>query len=629
MKPTLRDLAMIAALVLALRLPFLNQAIQGDDVYYLYGAEHAQIEPLHPTHVSYVFLGDLADMRGHPHPPLNVWILGALLALIGDVREVPFHLAYAVLSFIAMLSMLSLARRFVPERAWLAVLLFVAVPAFVINGGSLEADLPFLAFWMATVALFIRAVDLESPALLAGAAAAAALAGLAAYQAVVLTPILALYLFEKRRHWIIAWATTLAAPAIIALYQIYERASGGSLPAGMLAGYLQSHAFEAWTNKWHSAVALIVHLGWIVSPVGIIAAFLRRSKWMGIAAAFTAAVGALLDPNPLFWITLACGVLVLAFAISEAKQRDFLAAWILLFFAAALVLFFAGSARYLLPMAAPLAIWVARRASVPALWTCFALQMPLSLALASVNHQHWDGYRSFAASLPRPAAGRHTWVAGEWGLRYYAESRGALPLTRDQLLEPGDIVVWSELSGNGSITAPLGHLAERDITPRVPLRLISLDGRAAYSSSARGFLPFEISRNSVDRVYADAVLERSAELSFLDPRDVKSAPQLLSGMYPDGWMGARASVLLKNSPGMPLRVEIYLPPGAPARHLAMSAGGRTVAEDTFARPGAYSLAAPFQSSAASVTVTLTVDHTFSVPPDQRQLGVVVTGLGFR
>ena len=29
-----------------LRVPFLHQAIQGDDVYYLYGAEHAQIDPL-------------------------------------------------------------------------------------------------------------------------------------------------------------------------------------------------------------------------------------------------------------------------------------------------------------------------------------------------------------------------------------------------------------------------------------------------------------------------------------------------------------------------------------------------------------------------------------------------------
>src|ERR1700678_4188953 len=98
--------------VFVLRLPFLHQAIQGDDLYYLYGAEHAQIDPLHPDHARYVFRGELADMRGHSHPPLNSWILGGLLAAFGDVKEVQFHLAYIAFSLIAAMAMLSLARRF-------------------------------------------------------------------------------------------------------------------------------------------------------------------------------------------------------------------------------------------------------------------------------------------------------------------------------------------------------------------------------------------------------------------------------------------------------------------------------------------------------------------------------------
>ena len=126
---------------------FLHQAVQGDDPYYLYGAEHAQIDPLHPASARYIFQGDLVDMRGHPHPPLDSWILAGLLAVFGDVREVPFHFAYILFSLIAALSMWSLARRFC-ERPLLATLVFIAVPAFVVNGNSFEADLPFLAFWM-------------------------------------------------------------------------------------------------------------------------------------------------------------------------------------------------------------------------------------------------------------------------------------------------------------------------------------------------------------------------------------------------------------------------------------------------------------------------------------------------
>src|SRR5215831_8050571 len=194
-------LLLIVTVVLIVRLPFLHQAIQGDDVYYLAEAEHAQIEPLHPTHFHLVYLGNLSDMRGHSHPPMNAWMLGALLAAFGDIREAPFHAVYILFSLAAALAMWSLARRFSPQPLW-ATLLFIATPAFVINGNSFETDLPFLAFWMASVALFVSGRYLP-------AALTMALAALTAYQAILLTPILWLYLwlFDRKRR--VAWAATL------------------------------------------------------------------------------------------------------------------------------------------------------------------------------------------------------------------------------------------------------------------------------------------------------------------------------------------------------------------------------------------------------------------------------------
>src|SRR6202041_630319 len=170
------------------------------DPYYLYGAEHALIDPLHPSSARYIFQGDLVDMRGHPHPPLNSWILAVPLAVLGDVREAPFHFFYILFSLIAALAMWSLARRFC-ERPLLATLVFVAVPAFVVNGTSFEADLPFLAWWMLAMAMFVKAVDEESVGALGASSAAAALAGMVAYQAILLTPILAVYLLQKRSKW--------------------------------------------------------------------------------------------------------------------------------------------------------------------------------------------------------------------------------------------------------------------------------------------------------------------------------------------------------------------------------------------------------------------------------------------
>jgi len=59
--PAPRDLLIVALFILALRLPFIKSGIQGDDVYYLAEAQHAQIGPLHPKHVQYAFMGRMVD----------------------------------------------------------------------------------------------------------------------------------------------------------------------------------------------------------------------------------------------------------------------------------------------------------------------------------------------------------------------------------------------------------------------------------------------------------------------------------------------------------------------------------------------------------------------------------------
>jgi hypothetical protein len=628
-----RKTILIVALVILLRLPFLNQPIQGDDVYYLYGAEHAQIDPLHPLDTRYMFLGDMVDMRGHPHGPMNPWILAILLAALGRVREVPFHLAYTLFSVIAALAMWSLARRFC-GRPFFATLLFLAVPAFVVNGNSFEADLPFLAFWMASVALFVRAVDQGSTIALAGSALAGVLAGLTAYQAVLLTPILAVYLFEQRRKWYAAWAVVLAAPAAIAAWQLFEWTTRGALPATVLLTYMRSYSFHKTSNTLRSAVALVVHSAWIVSPLFVIASFRPKQKWPLFVAAGATLAAAFYDVNPLFWLSIGCGVLILASVINallaEGARRDFLAVWAVIFFAGAILIFFAGSARYLLPIAGPIAIFTARRSPPRWLAAGFALQLMLSLGLATANYQHWDGYRKFAATLAKDASDHRVWVDAEWGLRYYLESEGALPLSKEQIVQPGEIIVSSELAHPVTVNAPVALVSTAAIVPGIPLRLISLSRRSAYSSASDGLLPFEISSAPADRVHADTVIERRPEVSYLDPKDPRAAAHVISGLFPDGWMTEQASIMLKVPDKLAsVEVVLYIPADAPARHVQLLVDGQTVAQDTFPKDGSYKLSAPFQASGPTATITVIVDKTHTVAGDLRKLGVLITGVGFR
>ena len=586
-------LALILAVVLLIRLPFLNQAIQGDDVYYLAAAEHAQIEPLDPNHVQYVSIGDRVDLRGFPHPPLNAWFLALLLAAIGDIREVPFHAAYMLFSVIAALAMWSLAKRFSPHPLW-ATLLFLAVPAFVVNGNSLESDLPFLAFWMAAVACFVAGK--WTPA-----AIAMVLAALCAFQAVFLTPILAVYVWIYRRRERTAWLLTLVAPAALVVFQLLERWHSGALPLAVSAGYMRSYGLQTLANKIPSAAALAVHACFMVFPAllpgAVLVAWKRRDR-----------------------------------------ETAFLAAWVALFFGGAAVLFFAGSARYLLPMAAPVVLLVSRL-RVRWLAIGFAAQLALSLALATVNYQHWDGYRRFARQIRAATAGHRVYIDGEWGLRYYLEADGGLPLERGatgNVLRAGDIVVSSQLAYPIAFTAPTAPIAERAIRATLPLQLIGLEARSGYSTATKGLRPFDISTAPIDIVRAAIVLDRHPTLSYL-PMNAPEAPaQIISGLYDveSGawrWMAGSAVVLLK-SPAQPLPIEAVftIPDRAPARHVELLLDGRVAASETYGGPGAYTLKSPPQSPAGeTATVTLTVDRTFAAPGDRRELGVVVAGMGFR
>jgi hypothetical protein len=582
--------ALVLAAVLLIRLPFLNQAIQGDDVYYLAAAEHALIDPVHPNHVQYVVLGDRVDLRGFPHPPFNAWFLASLLAVIGDVHEVPFHAAYTLFSMIAALAMWSLAQRFSPHPLW-ATLLFLAVPAFVVNGNSLESDLPFLAFWMLAVSCFVAGKWRP-------AAIAMALAALAAFQAVFLTPILMVYVWLYRRKDRGAWLLTLVPPATILAWELFERLSSGALPAAVAAGYMSSYGLQTLPNKLRNAAALSVHACFMVLPALLPGAFV------------------------LVWRR-------------RDRETAFLAAWIALFFGGAAILFFAGSARYLLPMAAPVALLVSHL-RVRWLAIGFGAQMALSLALATVNYQHWDGYRRFAREIRPATAGHRVYIDGEWGLRYYLEADGGMPLERGQVLRPGDIVVSSRLAYPVEFTAPTATITEHAIRASLPLQLIGLESHSGYSTATKGLRPFDISTAPIDVVRAAMVLDRHPALTYLPMNAAEAPSQIVSGLYDvEGgawrWMSASATILLKG-PAQPLPIEAVftIPDSAPARHVELLLDGRVVASETYSGPGAYTLKSPPQTPAGpTATVALTVDRTFSVPGDHRELGMVVSAIGFR
>lgn len=595
-----RDILIILAVVLLLRLPFLNEPVQGDDPMFLASASHALIEPLHPNHTHYIFtsVGEDVDFRGNPHPPMNAWFLCGLLAIFGDMKEVPFHAAYIGFSLLAALAMYSLARRFSPQPL-LATLLFLAIPAFVVNGGSFEADVPHLAFFLAGMAAFISGVDRRSAVWLGVGTLSFAFAALTLIQAQLALPILVLYVWWYARDWKAAWFKPFAVLVTLAAWEVFERLTTGAFPFMVAAGYVRQQSWDRIALKLRNAVELSIHLWFMVFPLllaaGLWAAWRKRNR-----------------------------------------DIDFLAAWIGIYLAGCFVLFFSGSARYLLPIAAPVAI-LASFASRRWVIGGFAIQMALSLGLAIANYQQWDAYRNFSKTLMAQAGRRRVWVNSEWGLRHYLEDAGARVPLGGQAIPPGDIVVWSELAAPAAVSHPgaiVASMMQQEVRPWMPFRLIALESHSGYSDGSRGFLPYGIGLGLVDRIHADTFKVAKPTLSDLPMSAREAETQIVAGLFDleqgkQRWTSGTATVMLVSpADSQPLHAEFYLPDNAAAREVSVILDGRKVDSKAIA-PGMQRIVTPPQKAAGPTSVvSLQVDRTFSAPGDARQLGVVLLDIGW-
>jgi hypothetical protein len=79
----------------------------------------------------------------------------------------------------------------------------------------------------------------------------------------------------------------------------------------------------------------------------------------------------------------------------------------------------------------------------------------------------------------------------------------------------------------------------------------------------------------------------------------------------------------------PLEVRFTIPDQAPARQVSVQLNNQPVASQTYPTPGSYTLSTTaLNPGGSSATVTITLDKTFSVPGDHRQLGVILSEVGF-
>lgn len=529
-----RDLVLLVGFSLALHLPFLNQAFHLDDVQYLDIARTVFVDPLFPLDLPYVFEGKRITLWGHPHPPLNSYILAGLLLLTeGEVSETYLHAAYLLFPLLAAVSFYFLARRFT-ERARLATALFVCIPTLVVTAHNLMADVPLLAFWLSATGFFIYGIDRNDARLLWGSLLPFTAAVFMAYQGLALVPLLALYAFQRRRLTL-PLAALIALPAFLLFgWQLLGYFHKGAFYATTLLSYLETFGHFRSGKMLTNGISSLGYLGGVILPFPFILVTLGRRGY-GLLAAAGLAIGWWLAQNRLadytpaqkafFVLCFAGGFVATLWMLlqwlkgSLMREHDpdgvFLALWYLGVLFYCVSLFIAGSARYLLPAAIPLLLLVVRahqaRLQTSGAWRGFfgallGCQLALGMVLAHADYRFAETYRQVARDLAQSHfPSRQPFLfSGEWGFRYYLAALGGEIMAEDTAGQPGTLVVKSRLclskTFDNELDRSLDLVDRRIYSVASPIRLLDLRTHAGFWSDGWGVLPFWFSWEPMDEI---------------------------------------------------------------------------------------------------------------------------------
>ena len=488
-----RDLLLLATFTVLLHVPFLKQPVQGDEGTYLEIARHVLQQPLTPLNFQYVFLGHLVDATGHPHPPLNAYLLALAWIVRGHFSVLFFHLFYLLFALGISFAAYGLAVRFTSQPLWCA-LLVAASPLVQVNTNTLAGpEAPALAFLLAGAAAFLaRRFWMAGIAL--------TLSGLTALQALALSPILLLeYVVKRERPSRAAWLALAGPYLAVGAWQALQWGLTHRLPGAVLLAYAQHSDFSRIGLKAASALALLQHLGALV----IVVPLARRRLW-GIALGLPACL--LVHGYPwwervLLVVFLALGVNALLWLWEARRSNPLLAGWCLLYFAFAATVFFAGASRYLLPLVAPMVLLFVLQFSRRPGWLALALAVNLFLGL-NLSFAAYEFARVYT-QVQAPPGGTFL-VNGDWGFRYYLLARGGRTLEQNSVPAAGEWIVSSDLSLGGQYDSLAEEeavaLRTADLRVRTPLRLIDRYAHSGFSAASAGLLPFSFSLQPLDRI---------------------------------------------------------------------------------------------------------------------------------
>lgn len=532
----LRDQLLLTALTFACLLPFSNKPFNVDDVLFVAAARQIRAHALDPYGFQIVWYTTAMPMAEvTKNPPLASYY-GALVTLVGGGSEIAWHLGFLAPALALVLGTYRLAERFT-GRPLLAAVATLATPVFLISASGVMCDVTMLALWVWATILWTEGLEPLRPARLASSAVLMAAAALSKYFGAAVIPLLLVYSLARQRRmgkwaWFLAipvaaltgyhfWTAELYGHGLLSDAAVYAHFKPESLQLPVLATtlvglsftggcVLTALTFAPWLwSRWEIAAGaaasglagFIVGMGWIN----------LRSHVAGEDTGLVCAEMALF---------IAGGISLLGLAGTDLwKRRDaeslLLTLWVAGTFLFAVYVNWTVNGRSILPMIPAAGILIARRweetnkargGSPRRWWWPAAVAGVLSLWM-TWGDAGWASSQKLAAELMHDKTAGATgtvWFAGHWGLQYYMQAEGGVPVDVSlfsKSFRSGDFIVLPKNNTNTFDIAP-GFTSSREsivfpMTRRAATMCPELG--AGFYSSAWGPLPFAVGKVTPER----------------------------------------------------------------------------------------------------------------------------------
>ncbi len=463
-------------IVLFCLVPFINKAFFIDDTLFLRAAEQIQKHPLdfYGFKINW-FDRTLPMTDSTENPPLASYYI-AIVAWLAGWSERVLHLGFLLPALAAAWGTYALAK-YHCRRPFLAALIAVLTPAFLISATSVMCDVMLLAFWVWAVVLFERGLQKNSATTFVICGILGGLAIWTKFFGLALVPLLAVYGLcrVRRAGW---WMAAFIIPLFFATayewvgYRLYGHEM--FLSAAHYSTHAHAHMFVKLGQK------IIIGIGFVGGcflPALFYLPFLWSRRIILVAPCLMAA-GLFIFPHMpayawVLWnddgsmkwsvffesaILTVAGIYVVMLTIADLwKNRDTASLLIFMWMAGVLV-FTIGinwsiNGRSLLPAVPVLGILVARRLEQRGVtqgrWEPWRLFVPVILAgtvgmfLARADYDLANTNRAGVKLLlaEQQNSGHSLWFIGHWGFQYYMEKGGARPVEMDAPRLPPDAVV--------------------------------------------------------------------------------------------------------------------------------------------------------------------------------------------